>query len=259
MIFTQQKLVFRIINIFHIQQNKVRFEETNRHFASLSFRFRSDAVIHSKSETFRLGDGAVSFFPADVDYRREAGVDDLIAINLEVDNYVSDRIEHFVTADPEGIGARFREIRKVWTSGRMDRYYRASALLYDLFAALYGEWASQDDGLPALLVRAIESFDRQFDDPELSVSRVADEVGISEVYLRCLFRQHRQTSPKQYLTDVRIQKAKALLASGFYSVAQTAQRCGYRDEKHFSTVFRRLTGTPPSRYKYHPERHHPEG
>ena len=258
MIFTQQKLVFRIIDIFHIQQEKVRFEETNRHFASLSFRFQSNAVIHTKSETFRLGDGAVSFFPADVDYRREAGVDDLIAIDLEVDNYISDRIEHFVTADPEGIGARFREIRKVWTSGRMDRFYRANALLYDLFAALYGEGVSQDDGLPALLVGAIESFDRHFADPELSVSQVAGEIGVSEVYLRYLFRQYRQTSPKQYLTDVRIQKAKALLSSGFYSVAQTAQRCGYRDEKHFSTVFRRLTGTPPSKYKYRPEQSHRE-
>ena len=258
MIFTQQRLVFRIIDVFHIHQENARFEETDRHFSSLSFRLRSDAVIHTKNETIQLGDGAVSFFPADVDYRREASVDDLYAIDMEVDNYASDRIEWFLTADPEAVGKQFREIHHVWTSGRMDRFYRANALLYALFAELYGEGVAQDDGMPALLCRAIEYLDRHFAKPELSVTEVARHVGVSEVYLRHLFRQYRQCSPKQYLTDVRIRKAKALLSSGFYSVSQTAQKCGFRDDKYFSTHFKRLTGITPSQYKYRPEPSHRE-
>lgn len=250
MIFTQQKLVFRIIETYHLQQKNVRFDERGRHYASLSFRFRSDAFIHSKNESIRMSDNTVSFFPPDVDYRREAGQDHLIAIDLDVDNYDGERVEHFVTSRPEEIGRLFYEIHKMWSSGRMDCFYRASALLYALFAELYGECAEQDDGMPAILRRAIEYLEGHLDDPELSVTEAARHVGVSEVYLRRLFREHRQTSPKRYLTDARIRKAKSLLSSGFYSVGQTALKCGFRDEKYFSTCFRRQVGLSPSRYVY---------
>ena len=62
---------------------------------------------------------------------------------------------------------------------------------------------------------------------------------------------HRQTglSPQQYLTDIRINKARELLATTNYNVSEVADLTGYPNPLYFSRIFKKHTGVSPSRYK----------
>jgi AraC-like DNA-binding protein len=55
-------------------------------------------------------------------------------------------------------------------------------------------------------------------------------------------------SPKQYLDDVRIEHAKVLLESAYYTQAEIAARCGFDDVKYFRTAFKHHTGKTPGAY-----------
>ena len=52
-----------------------------------------------------------------------------------------------------------------------------------------------------------------------------------------------------YLTDLRIGKAKELLSGEDLSVQDVAERVGYQDLKYFSKLFKKVTGVSPSDYK----------
>lgn len=55
-------------------------------------------------------------------------------------------------------------------------------------------------------------------------------------------------TPHSYLLNIRINKAKEYLKSG-YSLAQTAQECGFFDKSHFHRNFLKIVATTPNEYK----------
>lgn len=87
------------------------------------------------------------------------------------------------------------------------------------------------------------------DDSSLSNSKIAKAAGISEVYLRKLFQSNSNTSPRQYIQQIRLHKAKSLLASCGLSVAEVAEECGYSSVYHFCRMFRQKTGFTPTEYR----------
>lgn len=70
-------------------------------------------------------------------------------------------------------------------------------------------------------------------------------------YVRRIFNQKTGFTPKAYLNNLRIKKAKELLLDkkAKYNVKQTAIACGFNDQYYFSRMFKRATGISPDRYK----------
>ena len=82
----------------------------------------------------------------------------------------------------------------------------------------------------------------------LSVEGLAQEAGLHPVYFGQSFKRHTGMPVREYLNRIRIHKVGELLATGGYTVAEAAERCGFPDPYHFSRVCRKLTGKAPSRY-----------
>lgn len=66
--------------------------------------------------------------------------------------------------------------------------------------------------------------------------------------LRC-FQRITRTSPKQYVTALRLQKAKNLLAGTTLSLSEIGEACGFQDQSYFTKLFRRDTGLPPGQWR----------
>ncbi len=86
------------------------------------------------------------------------------------------------------------------------------------------------------------------------IGRMADALHLSERQLYRLCQQHFALAPMALLQRLRLQRAALLLASGGDSVKQVAQLCGFKNEYHFSTAFKRQQGLAPSHYR---NLHHP--
>lgn len=250
MIFENSQLVFRVIDVLNIANGHVRMENTNRHFCALSFREKTDARITWGEKQMRMQPHSVTFFPAELDYCREATVDEMIVIHFELFNYSGREIETLITENPDAVRAQFQAACDEWKKNRPDRQYKVTAMLCNLFAQLYTEYRQRREAHHPLLVKAMRYMEGHYTRPGLTVEQTARHVGICEVYLRKLFRQELQLSPKQYLTRLRLHYAASLLDSGYYSVTEVSKRAGFEDEKYFSTVFRKAMGCSPSRYQY---------
>lgn len=84
---------------------------------------------------------------------------------------------------------------------------------------------------------------------DISLSSVAERVGLSTVYLSKLFKQESGENFSDYLTRVRIEKAKEYLKDPHYKIYEISELIGYKNLKHFYKLFRKFTGFTPSEYR----------
>jgi len=83
----------------------------------------------------------------------------------------------------------------------------------------------------------------------LRLEDVSTAVGFNATYFSTLFKKETGQNFMDYLTELRISKAKELLCGEELSVQDVAEQVGYRDLKYFSRLFKKLTGVSPSDYK----------
>lgn len=84
---------------------------------------------------------------------------------------------------------------------------------------------------------------------EISMNRLAEQVGFSPYYFSKLFRQHFGTGFVDYLNDLRIAAAKQLLDDPTLPLKTVAARCGYDTPSYFAKSFKRRTGLTPTEYR----------
>lgn len=83
----------------------------------------------------------------------------------------------------------------------------------------------------------------------LMLADVAQKVGISAGYLSTLFQRQMQKGFIDYLNEVRVEHACTYLCQNYLKVYEIAYRVGFKDEKYFSKVFKKVTGQSPSEYQ----------
>ena len=98
------------------------------------------------------------------------------------------------------------------------------------------------------ITEAKKYIQEHFQEP-LRLEDVSSIVGFNATYFSTLFKKETGQNFVDYLTELRINKAKELLCEADVSVSDAAELVGYRDLKYFSRLFKKTTGISPSDYK----------
>ena len=99
----------------------------------------------------------------------------------------------------------------------------------------------------AIISRITNSFyDNAFD-----VTKLLNQSGYAEDYIRSQFKLQTGVTPTAYLTKIRIDHSKKIfdIYGDSVSVAEAAYACGFDDPVYFSKRFKQIIGTSPDRYK----------
>ena len=100
-----------------------------------------------------------------------------------------------------------------------------------------------------MVAQARQFIDQHFQEPNLSVEEIAERIFINPSYLSKLFKQVMNCSLIEYLTELRLKHAKAIMDTKSYlHIGAVSQAVGYRDPFYFSKLFKRAYGTSPSTY-----------
>ena len=101
----------------------------------------------------------------------------------------------------------------------------------------------------ALLKQAVAYIDAHFTEEELSLNRVAQEVGLSANYLSALFSQETGATFVEHLTSRRMELARTLLRTTDQRSGEIAAAVGYKDPHYFSFLFKKTQGCTPRDYR----------
>jgi len=98
-------------------------------------------------------------------------------------------------------------------------------------------------------VSAAVDFIREHYAEEVTLAEMAKAAGISPFHLTRIFKKSLGMSPHQYLIEVRVHSANALLAAGtdHPSLAEVAAAVGFSDQSHLTRQFKRILGTTPKK------------
>ena len=101
----------------------------------------------------------------------------------------------------------------------------------------------------SFIVQAKEYVKNHYDEEDLSLDRVCQELGVSNSYFSTIFKKEEGTSFIGYLTDYRMEKASRMLVETKEKSYIIARQVGYTDANYFSYVFKRRFGVSPSKYR----------
>jgi AraC-like DNA-binding protein len=90
--------------------------------------------------------------------------------------------------------------------------------------------------------------DDHYTDHNLSLEDMRRELSYNKKYISHVFKKHFGIGIVEYLNTVRIQNACTMIAQGYTSVNDIAERCGYSDAQYFSKIFKTKMGIAPTQY-----------
>lgn len=122
---------------------------------------------------------------------------------------------------------------------------RMLGIFYGMLHRLVQETTERE----GVLKPALDYLEQHYTDWDLSGEVLAEHAGISEVYMRQLFREQMGISPKRYILELRIERAKQLLWESRMAVQDIAAACGFGTANHFCRKFREMTGQTPGEYR----------
>lgn len=152
---------------------------------------------------------------------------------------------YFVLHGLHSLRDDFLAVQSISTSNRLHRREAASARLASILYTLLDLSENKQSGA---ISRAIDYIDKHFGEIS-SNDEVAHALHYHPNHLNRLFKQHVGLTLHRYLTDVRIKKATELLMTTDLSVADISSAVGFENSNHFSYVFTKLQGIPPTKFR----------
>ena len=168
---------------------------------------------------------------------------------------------------PEELVDRLTEAGKVFSGGHGARYADAferaeevfrnpglwkqpllQGMVQQLICTILREQAMQAEPEPTSIASAARSYMEENACGSITVEDVAKAVGCSASHLRQVFKKDYGLPPVKYLNEVRVRRAKEMLASGLFTQEEISGACGFQNVYYFGRVFKAITGVSPGQY-----------
>ncbi len=112
-----------------------------------------------------------------------------------------------------------------------------------------GELAREGDKSPTRIVRDALYYIRRHYNENISLTDVAEHINVNKSYLCDVFKKEQKVTILQYMTNLRIEKAKELLIHTDMKMYEISVEVGYNDYTYFSQIFKRSTGETLSEFR----------
>ena len=245
MIFDITDAEFSILDIFKISRVKGQKPGIchGRAITSLSCRMSGGSNLESDGRIFKADADNYLFIGKNTPFTHYYDEEEVIAVHLSFTKNSPEGIELIPCSYPE-TKEKFLSLYEYWIAKESGYYLKCKALIYEIFYL----FAKKNDEAEKIKP-SMSYLYAYYTLPEFNIEKMISLSYLSPAYFRRIFKSAYGTSVVKYLNSLRVEHAKAMIASRKYSIGEIAELSGFSDEKYFSRVFRQITGLPPSEYR----------
>lgn len=237
-----ENLAIYVTDVLNYHQKKEKVFVPARSYSALTLRIKTPGTYKCKNKVIAFEPESICIIPAEVSYERNNFEEDILVIHFHILNYVFEEIQVFKIQDVEKYKNLFLKALNLKYENSVGSMYRINSILYEILSELTCDVGFTTNAKDNRIIESAEYMRQNFWDPELSIENLAKKACVSPAYYRREFYRVYNSSPKDYLDNLRIQYAKSLLETGYFSQKEISQRCGYKDVAYFRTVFKRKIG-----------------
>lgn len=205
--------------------------------------------------TFDYKPFTVMFHRPDFSHRDEIGTGGGHFFMVEVPPILLGRLKECSVVPDVAVGSRGSEISFLAT--RLYHEYDAAGvaseltvegLIMEMLGQIAREDSAADKQPPDWLDRAVEMLHAEFD-RNLTVARIAGEVGVHPFHMSRVFRRFYRQSISEYTNRLRVEFACRELSKPAAHLADIAFRAGFADQSHFCRIFKQVMGVTPGAFR----------
>lgn len=236
-------VITKITDVQTIYSKKDRFVEMKkRDTYGLSFCREGQITYTHKGQDFVSDKDCILILPQGASYTLKGDKTGLFSlINFTCAKPVCDTFMIIPIQNSEVFEKDFEKIKELFLFP--ENHAKIMSIFYNMLHSL-----TKEESLCKTIAPAINYIEKNYSSPDISNELLAGLCNISEVYLRKLFLKHLKMTPRQYLLEIRLQKAKQLLSEGVLKINAIGEKCGFASPYHFSRFFRTETGLTPTEY-----------
>lgn len=241
MLYDGKNPILRVIGVAHMNWKSGYYQVAPRPYSALAFRIRGTAEITSGGREYHVNTNDILYLPQNMEYT--AGYTDTEMIVIHFVTAREDKeIELFSFENGETFYKAFLRAHTLWENKEAAFEVYVMAQLYGILGMVFEKEIKAV--LPPHFLKAVSYLNSDFRSSSLSIGIICSYAGISETLFRQLFRAHYNKTPVEYITDLRLEYARNLIAGGV-SVETAALESGFNDSKYFARVVKKRFGCTP--------------
>lgn len=231
-------------DIVTVSSTKERWSEMiNRPNYGISLCIEGEIIYTHKGKDYISNKNHIVILPKGESYTISRNVSGLFPlINFGCLGFLCDKIISIPVDNMDVYISLYKKIKKLYIFE--DQRQKIMSIIYDILNHLAAEGSNYNAITPA-----VSYIHANFQNPALSNVELANICHISESHFRKSFYKQFKMSPKQYIIDTRILKAKDLLVEGDLKIQAVCEKCGFTNQYHFCRLFKEKTGQTPSQYR----------
>ena len=222
-----------------------------RHHHGFLYTLKGTETYNFADKKISTGPDTIIYIPKGekytIDFKDEESI--VIAIDFEALPGTTTRPFCVKMENTTDIKAYFSDAEKTWIRKKPNYPAMCKSYIYRVISLLINHevYYSNSDGYNKISA-AVEYLHKHYLENTFRIGKLFEMSDISPRYFETLFFKEFKTTPKEYVTSLKIAQAKELLKSEKYSVGEVATQLGFGDIYHFSKIFKAKTGYTPTDY-----------
>jgi len=216
-----------------------------RPFYALSYRIEGDALFTFNNKNLYVKDNDLLICPKNYAYDIDAGREKLFIVHFDTNSKLPETLKKISVTAPKIFEREFLRLYAAWTAKRIGYEHECKYILHKIFMYAERECDKKYTKADQLSV-AVDYIHDHFCDEEINISKLANLCSMSDTYFRKIFKKQFSITPLKYINRLRTERAAELLQSGYYTVTETAEKCGFENVYYFSLFIKKETGKTPS-------------
>lgn len=241
-----------LVNLYDIEDTAYPMKNLGRFHHGFLYTFEGTETYHFKDNSITAVPDSVLYIPRGTEYKITLNGKRSLVMTIDFEFTSNFHTEPFALKFEKNntVKSYFYDMEKIWSRKKADSIPACKSVFYKIVCSLIKqENLYMTSNKYSIISNAVNYLHTNYLNNNFRIKELSEMSGISSRYFEKLFQQKFGVSPKEYVTYMRIERAKELLMSEKNLVGDVALLLGYSDVYHFSKFFKQKTGRTPSEYR----------